>query len=211
MGRDEIARRVLQTRARVSSHLIAEQGPSDAAWPRVVMAAESIRGTRLWIDDRAATAAEIGLTARAVAAKAGHLALIVIDYLQLMVPDVRAGSREQDVTEMSRACKRLAQELQSPVLLLSQFSRAFEHQRRLPALADLRESGAIEQDANNVLLLYRPEDDTDLDARPDGSYRVWSRVAKGRNSGFSAWRRGEAGTRCLRFVPQFCTFTEEWV
>ena len=93
---------------------------------------------------------------RRLAKARGHLGLIVIDYLQLMEPDNRSNSREREVAEMSRAFKQLALDCNCPVLLLSQMSRKAEEENREPRLSDLRESGAIEQDADIVIFLHTP-------------------------------------------------------
>lgn len=132
---------------------------------------------------------------RRLAKARGHLGLIVIDYLQLMEPDNRSNSREREVAEMSRAFKQLALDCNCPVLLLSQMSRKAEEENREPRLSDLRESGAIEQDADIVIFLHTPRQSLESPS-PD----VKVKVAKGRSSG--------AGSCWMRFEKLFSNFYE---
>lgn len=132
---------------------------------------------------------------RRLAKARGQLGLIVIDYLQLMEPDNRSNSREREVAEMSRAFKQLALDCNCPVLLLSQMSRKAEEENREPRLSDLRESGAIEQDADIVIFLHPPRQSLESPS-PD----VKVKVAKGRSSG--------AGSCWMRFEKLFSNFYE---
>lgn len=132
---------------------------------------------------------------RRLAKARGHIGLIVIDYLQLMEPDNRSNSREREVAEMSRAFKQLALDCNCPVLLLSQMSRKAEEENREPRLSDLRESGAIEQDADIVIFLHTPRQSLESPS-PD----VKVKVAKGRSSG--------AGSCWMRFEKLFSNFYE---
>ena len=132
---------------------------------------------------------------RRLAKARGHLGLIVIDYLQIMEPDNRSNSREREVAEMSRAFKQLALDCNCPVLLLSQMSRKAEEENREPRLSDLRESGAIEQDADIVIFLHTPRQSLESPS-PD----VKVKVAKGRSSG--------AGSCWMRFEKLFSNFYE---
>ena len=132
---------------------------------------------------------------RRLAKARGHLGLIVIDYLQLMEPDNRSNSREREVAEMSRAFKQLALDCNCPVLLLSQMSRKAEEENREPRLSDLRESGAIEEDADIVIFLHTPRQSLESPS-PD----VKVKVAKGRSSG--------AGSCWMRFEKLFSNFYE---
>ena len=123
------------------------------------------------------------------------LGLIVVDYLQLLHPDEKNSSREREIAEMSRAFKQMAMDLQVPVLLLSQLNRASEEGKREPRVSDLRESGAIEQDADIILLLHTRDLDR-ANARPD----VKCIVGKSRSTG--------TGAAFLRFEKTFSEFTE---
>src|SRR5271169_3221566 len=110
----------------------------------------------LWIDDAGSTSVlEIGAKARRLKRDKG-LSMLIVDYLQLITGRGRFGNRQEEVSSISRALKGMAKELQIPVLVLSQLSRAPERDERGPQLSDLRESGAIEQDADVVMFIYRP-------------------------------------------------------
>jgi replicative DNA helicase len=110
----------------------------------------------LWIDDSgSATVMEIGAKARRLMKDKG-LGLLIVDYLQLISGRGRFGNRNEEVSSISRSLKGLAKELKIPVLVLSQLTRAPEREERRPQLADLRESGAIEQDADVVMFIHRP-------------------------------------------------------
>ena len=115
----------------------------------------TISSAPLWIDDAGSTSVmEIGAKARRLKRDKG-LSLLVVDYLQLITGRGRFNSRQEEVASISRGLKGLAKELQIPVLVLSQLTRAPEREERGPQLSDLRESGAIEQDADVVMMLYR--------------------------------------------------------
>jgi replicative DNA helicase len=123
------------------------------------------------------------------------IGLVVIDYLQLMIPDAKQQTREREIADMTRYFKQLAMDCKIPVLLLSQLNRRSEESERTPRLSDLRESGAIEQDADIVVMLYTKKIDT-KQVRP----QVQAIVAKGRSSG--------TGTAYLRFNKPFADFEE---
>jgi replicative DNA helicase len=122
--------------------------------------------------------------------------LVIVDYLQLMTPDERDKSREREVAEMSRAFKQMAMDLSVPVLLLAQLNRQAETAKREPQLADLRESGAIEQDADIVMFLHSTDAEQGMSNAP-----VTVKVAKGRSSG--------TGRTKLKFEKPFQNFTED--
>jgi replicative DNA helicase len=137
------------------------------------------------------------MRAKARRIRAEHnLGLIVVDYLQLMVGKTRTESRQQEVTEISRSLKQLARELEVPVVALSQLSRAVEQRtEKIPSLADLRESGSLEQDADVVIFLYR-DDYYNLDSDRKGLMDII--VAKQRN--------GPTGKVSLVFLKEFGRF-----
>ena len=122
--------------------------------------------------------------------------LVVVDYLQLLNPDTKQNSREREVAEMSRAMKQLALDCDCPVLLLSQLNRQVEESDRAPRLSDLRESGAIEQDADIVMFLHAKKANQGLARMP-----VRAIVAKGRSSG--------TGAANLLFDKPFSDFVED--
>ena len=161
---------------------------TDEAFARARTAYKSMAGRRIHVDERGMLKpAEIRRVCRA-RAKIAPLSLVVIDYLQLVTPDNPSGSREQDVSGISRHCKLLAKDLNVPVLLLSQLNRECEKHGREPILADLRESGAIEQDADIILFLHCQEAEVraaQYYGRPEPLKVI---VAKGRSTG-----RGDVG------------------
>lgn len=169
--------RMMAREGRIDNRAFREGlGHSQSLLPKMRKAADALRDLPLQIVDsscRVVTPATVRKLARKI-----NPALVVVDYLQLMYPDARHDSREREVADMSRAMKRLSVELYCPVLLLSQLSRKTEEANREPQLSDLRESGAIEQDADIVIMLhaekrYQQEKDVPLKAL----------VRKGRSSG----------------------------
>lgn len=131
----------------------------DEHYPRLTHAVNALKDAPLVIDDRAAlTPSQIRGAAKRWRDYYGDLGLLVVDYLGLMKPDGRHGTREQEVAEMSGAMKALAKELKVPVMLLSQLNRGLESRTdKRPLMADLRESGSVEQDADIIVFLYRHE------------------------------------------------------
>lgn len=125
-------------------------------WGRITESLARLGEAPLWIDDSASsTVMEMGAKARRLKRDKG-LSLVIVDYLQLVAARGRFGNRNEEVSSISRGLKGLAKELKVPVLVLSQLTRAPEREDRRPQLADLRESGAIEQDADVVLFIHRP-------------------------------------------------------
>lgn len=162
--------------------------------PKMLRARESLAGVPLKIVDssnRVVRPAEVRKLARQM--KDGP-ALVVVDYLQLMYPDEKCNSREQEIAGMSRAMKRLAVELNCPVWLLSQLNRKAEEGGRRPELADLRESGAVEQDADIVIMLHSERKNQALTRTP-----VEALVRKGRSSG--------TGTAYMIFDKPYADFS----
>jgi len=158
MGQQSIVQRMLCSHARVDFYKLRTGRIPNEDYGRLAEAAGELSTTRIFIDDSPGlTVMSMRGRARRLRAKQGSLDLIVVDYLQLMSPP-RAESRQQEVSQISRALKDLARELEVPVVALSQLSRAVElRDDKRPQLSDLRESGSIEQDADVVLLLSRPE------------------------------------------------------
>jgi replicative DNA helicase len=158
MGQQSIVQRMLCSRARVDFHKLRTGRIPDGDYSRLAEAAGELSTSRIFIDDSPGmTVMSVRGRARRLKAKHGGLDLIVVDYLQLMSPP-RAESRQQEVSQISRALKDLARELQVPVVALSQLSRAVElRDDKKPQLSDLRESGSIEQDADVVMFVFREE------------------------------------------------------
>jgi len=158
MSKSQLVQRMLCSEARVDAHNLRKGGLAESDWPTLSMAAGRLSSAPIFIDDSAgATSLEIKAKARRL--KAQHnLGLIIIDYLQLMQNTSRSENRQQEISEISRSLKALARELNVPVIAASQLSRAVEQRNeRRPLLSDLRESGAIEQDADLVVFIYREE------------------------------------------------------
>jgi replicative DNA helicase len=159
MSKDALVQRMLCAEARVDSQLVRRGMLRDHDFTKLARAAGILQGAPIWIDDSPAmTLLEVRSKARRLKAEY-DLGLIVVDYLQLMrSPDYR-DNRVQEISDISRSLKALARELEVPVIALSQLSRASEQRggERKPILSDLRDSGAIEQDADVVLFIHRPE------------------------------------------------------
>lgn len=198
MSSAQLALRMLCARARVNMKLLRDGllSKNGEEQSRLVAAADQIAAAPLYIDDSS------GLTIMQLRAKARRahtrfkLGLIIVDYLQLLSPTDQSVPREQQVSEASRGLKSLAKELDVPVIVLSQLNRASEKENRVPKLADLRESGAIEQDADVVLMLARPRDaDEKFQVAADSAELI---VAKQRNGPV-----GELKLTFLRDITRF--------
>jgi replicative DNA helicase len=156
MSKESLLLRLLASEARVDAHKFRTGHLAHDDWPKITRALTELGEAPLWIDDSAsATVMEMGAKARRLKRDKG-LSLVIVDYLQLVTARGRFGNRTEEVSSISRALKGLAKELKVPVLVLSQLTRAPEREDRKPQLADLRESGAIEQDADVVMFIHRP-------------------------------------------------------
>jgi len=158
MSKEQLVQRMLCSQARVDAHKVRSGFLSPQDWPLLTKAAAKLSSSFIYIDDSPAISA-LELRAKARRLKAHHdVQLVVVDYLQLMRGSSRSESRQQEISDISRSIKALARELNIPIIALSQLSRAVEsRQDHRPMLSDLRESGAIEQDADVVVLLMREE------------------------------------------------------
>jgi replicative DNA helicase len=158
MSKEQLALRMLCAEARIDSSRLRRGYLDKQEWGRLVNAANDLSDTPVFIDDTPSLSAlDIRAKARRLQAEHG-LGLIIIDYLQLLRGRGRIENRQQEISEISRSLKALAKELRVPVVALSQLSRAVEQRSdRIPQLADLRESGAIEQDADLIVFIYRDE------------------------------------------------------
>lgn len=158
MSKEQIALRILCARAKVNLKTLRTGFLTPDDWGRLTLAAGNISEAPLYVDDTPAiNTLEIRAKARRLK-KERDLGLIVVDYLQLMRSAVKSDSREKEISDISRSLKALAKELSVPVIALSQLNRKVEDRpNKRPQLADLRESGAIEQDADVILFIYRDE------------------------------------------------------
>ena len=201
MSREQLAMRLLASESFVDSKKMATGKLSEEEWSKLCMASAALSQTDIRIDDNpSVTVAEINAKCR----RLDNLGLVIIDYLQLMTGSgyTKAGdNRVQVVGEISRALKIMAKELNIPVICLSQLSRAVESRTdKRPIMSDLRESGAIEQDADEVIFLYRDE------------YYNENTEEKGvAECIVSKNRHGETGTVKLQWIPQYQLFSDrEW-
>lgn len=158
MSKESLLLRLLASHARVDAHKFRTGHMNREDWGKVTKSLAELGEAPIWIDDSASsTVLEMGAKARRLKRDRG-LSLVIVDYIQLVVPTAnrRNSNRQEEVSGISRALKALAKELKVPVVVLSQLTRAPEREDRKPQLADLRESGAIEQDADVVLFINRP-------------------------------------------------------
>lgn len=158
MAKEQLALRMLCSEAKVDAHRLRGGFLSESDWPKLTRAAGALSEAPIFIDDTPAISA-LEMRAKARRLKAEHrLGLVVVDYLQLMRGRAASDNREQEISDISRSLKSLAKELIVPVIALSQLNRRVEERGdKRPQLADLRESGAIEQDADVIIFLYRDE------------------------------------------------------
>ncbi len=158
MSQEQLGQRLIAMQARVESEKLKKGELDRKDWDRINVALNELNGTKIVIDDTPGVSImEMRNKCRRLKAEQG-LDLIVVDYLQLMTFDGRADSRQQEISALSRHLKLLAREMDCPVIVLSQLSRAPElRQDKRPMLSDLRESGSIEQDADIVIFLYRDD------------------------------------------------------
>jgi len=158
MSKEQLVQRMLCSHARVDAQKVRTGYLSHSDWPKLTSAAGKLSEAPIYIDDTPGLSAlEVRAKARRLKAQFG-IELIVVDYLQLMRGHSRSENRQQEISEISRSLKALARELRVPVIAVSQLSRAVESRTgNKPQLSDLRESGAIEQDADVVVFLYREE------------------------------------------------------
>ena len=158
MSSSQLGQRMLGSQARVDGYKLRNGHLKSEDWPSLTKAASELSKAKVFIDDTPAISV-LELRAKARRLKANfNIQLLIVDYLQLMRSSIRTSNRQEEISEISRSMKALAKELNIPIIALSQLSRAVENrQDRKPQLSDLRESGAIEQDADLVMLLVREE------------------------------------------------------
>ncbi|MEN3202443.1 MAG: replicative DNA helicase [Atribacterota bacterium] len=158
MSKDQIAQRMLCSEARIDAGRVRKGFLTEKDWPQLAQAAGRLAEAPIFIDDTPSISVlELRAKARRLKAEK-NLGLVIIDYLQLMKGYGRSENRQQEISEISRSLKAMARELNIPVIAVSQLSRAVEQRSpKRPQLSDLRESGAIEQDADLVILIYRED------------------------------------------------------
>ena len=197
MSKDQMAQRMLCSIAGVNAHKVRTGFFASSDWPKLVEAASKLSESPIYIDDTAGIGS-LELRAKARRLKAKHdIQLIIIDYLQLMSGGKGIESRQQEISEISRSLKALARELDVPIIAISQLSRAVEQRAdHRPMLSDLRESGAIEQDADVVMLILREEYYNPTEENKGIAEVI---IAK--------QRHGPVGTIKLAFLPEFTKFS----
>jgi replicative DNA helicase len=201
MSATQIASRMLCSVAKVDMGKANKGQLEPSEWQRVHAARNRLAKTQVYIDDNAQTTpVEILSKCRRLKREKG-LDLVMVDYLQLMTSGKKIESRQQEVSEISRNMKIAAKELNVPILLLSQMSRDIEkRQDKKPQMSDLRESGAIEQDADIIIFLHRDKDPNDMSATEDERTKCDLIVAKHRN--------GSTGTVTVRWHGEYTTFED---
>ena len=160
MPGDSLALRMISSLGRIDQQNLRSGKLIDEDWPRITSAVSMLSEAKMFIDDTPSISpAELRIRARRVAKEHGQIGLIIVDYLQLMtVPGYKKDNRVAEISEISRTLKSVAKELNTPVLALSQLNRSLEQRTdRRPVMSDLRESGAIEQDADLIFFIYRDE------------------------------------------------------
>jgi len=201
MSKEQLGIRMLCSEAHVEGTKLRSGFLSESDWPRLTIAAGNLSDASIYIDDTAALSIlELRAKARRLKTEQGGLGMVIVDYLQLMKGRTRVESRQQEISEISRSLKALAKELNIPVIAVSQLSRKTEERTgNRPQLSDLRESGAIEQDADLILFIYRDE--------------IYNRAEDNPNRGkaeiiIGKQRNGPTGKVDLAFLDKFTTFKE---
>ncbi|KAI3589586.1 MULTISPECIES: replicative DNA helicase [Burkholderiaceae] len=193
----QLAMRMLGSVGRLDQHRLRTGRLLDEDWPRLTHSIQRMNDAQLFIDETPAlNPMELRARSRRLARQCGQLGLIIIDYLQLMSGSGGGENRATEISEISRSLKGLAKELNCPVIALSQLNRSLEQRpNKRPVMSDLRESGAIEQDADVILFIYRDEV-----YNPDSQDKGTSEIIIGKQ------RNGPIGTVRLTFLGQFTKF-----
>ena len=196
MSKEQLVLRMLCADARVDAHKLRTGRLQEKDWARLAKAYADLSASKIFIDD-SATVSPLEMRAKCRRLKAEFgLGLIIVDYLQLVTGGGRTENRQQEISSISRSLKGLAKELSVPVIALSQLSRAPEARTdRRPQLSDLRESGALEQDADVVMFIYREEEH-----KPTDENRGIAEIIIGKQ------RNGPTGSRRLAFIKEFTRF-----
>ena len=207
MSKDQLVQRLLCSEGMVDAQRLRRGQLRDEDYPKLARAAGLLSSAPIWIDDSAALT-PLAMRSKARRLKAEHdVGLVVVDYLQLMQGPSDIENRQQEISYISRSIKALAKELNVPVLALSQLSRAPEQrggEHRRPQLSDLRESGAIEQDADVVCFIYRQEFyDGPVDPKTNDSIEGKAELIVGKQ------RNGPTGTVSLYFRKEYTRF-DNW-
>ena len=195
MTKTELGQRFISMSSKVDMEKLTTGNLERRDWDQINLALDELSRADISIDDSAKTISEIRNKCRRLKAEKG-LDLVIIDYMQLMNHEGRSEGRQQEVADFSRYIKQLAMELDCPVVALSQLNRESVKDKRRPIISDLRESGAIEQDANVVLFLHRDEEINGENSQKPGECEVI--IAKNRN--------GPKGTVYLTWIGKYTLF-----
>jgi replicative DNA helicase len=197
MGGTQLAMRMLGSVGQLDQHRLRTGRLNDEDWPRLTHAIQKMNDAQLYIDETAGlNPIELRARARRLSRQCGKLGLIIIDYLQLMTGSKAGDNRTAEISEISRSLKGLAKELHCPVIALSQLNRSLEQRpNKRPVMSDLRESGAIEQDADVIIFLYRDEV-----YNPDSPDKGTAEIIIGKQ------RNGPIGAIRLTWIGQYTKF-----
>ncbi|WP_343732225.1 replicative DNA helicase [Duganella sp.] len=197
MGGAQLAMRMLGSVGQLDQHRLRTGRLNDEDWPRLTHAIQKMNDAQLFIDETPAlNPIEMRARARRLARQCGKLGLIIVDYLQLMQGSKAGDNRASEISEISRSLKGLAKELGCPVIALSQLNRSLEQRpNKRPVMSDLRESGAIEQDADVIIFLYRDEV-----YNPDSPDKGTAEIIIGKQ------RNGPIGAVRLTWIGQYTKF-----
>lgn len=197
MGGAQLAMRMLGSVGKLDQHRLRTGKLIDEDWPRLTHAIQKMNDCQLYIDETPALSSiEMRARSRRLARQCGRLGLIIVDYLQLMAGNGAGENRASEISEISRNLKGLAKELNCPVIALSQLNRSLEQRpNKRPVMSDLRESGAIEQDADVILFIYR-----DQVYNPDSPDKGTAEIIIGKQ------RNGPIGAIRLTFLGEYTKF-----
>jgi replicative DNA helicase len=197
MGGAQLAMRMLGSIGKLDQHRLRTGKLIDEDWPRLTHAIQKLNDAQIFIDETPGLSPiELRARARRLSRQCGRLGLIIVDYLQLMSGNSPGENRATEISEISRSLKGLAKELNCPVIALSQLNRSLEQRpNKRPVMSDLRESGAIEQDADVILFVYR-----DKVYNPDTPDQDAAEIIIGKQ------RNGPIGTVRLTFLGQYTKF-----
>ncbi len=197
MGGTQLAMRMLGSVGRLDQQRLRNGRLTDEDWPRLTHAIQKMNDAQIYIDETPALSSiELRARSRRLARQCGRLGLIIVDYLQLMSANSPGENRATEISEISRNLKGLAKELNCPVIALSQLNRSLEQRpNKRPVMSDLRESGAIEQDADLILFIYRDEV-----YNPDSPDKGMAEIIIGKQ------RNGPIGSVRMTFLGQYTKF-----
>ncbi|MFM8466825.1 MAG: replicative DNA helicase [Oxalobacteraceae bacterium] len=197
MGGAQLAMRMLGSVGRLDQHRLRTGRLNDEDWPRLTHAIQKMNDAQIFIDETPSLSSiELRARSRRLARQCGKLGLIIVDYLQLMSANSPGENRATEISEISRNLKGLAKELNCPVIALSQLNRSLEQRpNKRPVMSDLRESGAIEQDADVILFIYRDEV-----YNPDSPEKGMAEIIIGKQ------RNGPIGSVRMTFLGHYTKF-----